>query len=334
MPEPGRSGRRHVLTITRGKTTAGRKVYIGGGKRTYGALRKTTRKGAYKKRNKQAFAIRRRPFVETKRQTDEILAGKNGEITGAVKDGIRNPVVPLELTNGTNTPGGEEELNFLPVHTFLSMNKGFEGSDMIGQSVYSRFLQARLEFELPSGSNQIQHPCNIYLIHGWVTAPKNNTQHTPTTISGQLRTDLQDYIKQHITEHFNQRRDKLQWIPKRTSSLKILGYRKIKPKTNNNLGIDSTMLNNPNAGGIQTYSVGSKPLINMTCNWPMKRKVHYVQGASASGSVEHQYPNYSWLPFMIVFNPTAGDFFNTTLYPSGDPKLKVRYNCIHYYTDS
>ena len=55
---------------------------------------------------------------------------------------------------------------------------------------------------------------------------------------------------------------------------------------------------------------------------------------AAAVAVEHQYPNYSWLQFMLVFNPTAGDFFNTTLYPSGDPKVKVRYNCIHYFTDS
>ena len=333
MPE-GRSGRRHVLTIKRGPQR-GHKVFIGGGKRTYGALRKTSKKGAYKPARKANFQKRRAPFVETKHQTDEILAGKNQDLTGSVKDGIRNPVVPRELGNGTL--GAPDELNMLPVQTFLSMNKGLEGSDMIGSSLYSRYLQARLEFELPSGQQTIRHPANLYLVHGWITAPKNNTQHTTTDILDQTRADLQQYIRDHVEEHFNQRRDKLQWIPKKTSTLKILGYRKIKPKTNDNIGVDTTFLNNPSGGGIQTYTQGSKPLINMVCNWPTKRKIHYSQGQhdtmSAPPAVEHYYPNYAWLPFMLVFNPTAGDFLNTTLYPI-EPKIKVRYNCIHYFSDS
>ena len=144
-------------------------------------MTKTTKKGAYKPAKKANFQKRRAPFVETKHQTDEILAGKNQDLTGQIKDGIRNPVVPLELSNG-NTIDGAQELNMLPVHTFFNMNNGFEQSDMIGSSVYSRYLQARLEFELPSGMRAIRHPCNLYLVHGWVTAPKNNTQHTETDI--------------------------------------------------------------------------------------------------------------------------------------------------------
>lgn len=300
-------------------------------------MTKTTKKGAYNPKKKSNFQKRRAPFVETKNQTDEILAAKNGDVSGALKDGIRNPTVPLELTNGTSmTP---IEFNVLPVQTFYSMSQGLDSSDMIGTSVYSRYLQARLEFELPHGqSNTIQHPCNLYLIHGWVTAPLNRTLHTTPAEGDQERDALIEFIKSHVEEHFNQRRDKLTWKPKRTNTVKILGYRKIKPQTNFNLGIDSMMLNNPVGGGIQTYAVGSKPLINMVCNWPMKRKVHYVKGFNDTTlippAVENYYPNFSWLPFMLVYNPTAGDFFNTTLYPLGDPKVKVRYNCIHYYSDS
>ena len=36
-------------------------------------MRKTTRRGAYKRRKKKAFQIRRAPFVETKRKSDEEL---------------------------------------------------------------------------------------------------------------------------------------------------------------------------------------------------------------------------------------------------------------------
>ena len=71
----------------------------------------------------------------------------------------------------------------------------------------------------------------------------------------------------------------------------------------------------------------------MVCNWKTKRKVHYIKGTSTAGAIEMYYPNFSWLPFMLVYNPTAGDFLNTTLYPI-EPKVQVRYNCIHYYSDS
>jgi len=329
MPKDYRALARQRLAKARGpvySTSMARDKY----KSKY--MKKTTRKGAYAPAKKKAMQIRRAPFVETKRQTDEILAGKNGELDGTVKDGIRNPVIPLPISNGVT--GNANELTMLPVHTFFNMNKGLETSDMIGSAIYSRYLQARLEFEIPSGAKAIQHPCNLYLIHGWVTAPKNNTLHTTTTVGGQTRADLQEYVKNHIDEHFNQRRDKLQWIPKKTSSLKIEGYRKIKPNNNANLGVNTMMLNNPNAGGIQTYSVGAKPIVNMTCNWRTRRKIHYVLGTSETGSVEHNYPNFAWLPFMCVFNPTAGDFLDTSLYTGGEPQFSVRYNCIHYFTDS
>lgn len=322
MPEPGRSGRRHTLVIKRGPQR-GRTVHFGGGKRTYGALRKTTRKGAYNKKRKQNFQNRRVPFVETKQQTDSLVALKAGVTTpGAVDDTIRLTTSPLSLSNGVI--GNVQEMNLLPLFSFYNMNKGLEASDMIGQSVYSRFLKTKLEFELPKGVNAIRHPCDVYVIHGFITQPLGYTLNTAPTQNGAERSSLINHISEQITQYFNQRLDKLQFIPKRTSNLKILGYRKLRVQNNAQLGVD-TLPDNSNY-------VGAKPLINMVCNFPMKRKIHYVEGTS-NNSLQYNYPNYAWLPFICIYNPTAGDFLDTTLYPT-EPKIKVRYNTIHYFQDS
>lgn len=325
MPE-GRSGRRHTLVIKRGPQR-GRKVHFGGGKRMYGALRKTTKKGAYKPARKQAFANRRRPFVETKQQTDTLVALKAGvTIPGQVDDTIRLTTSPLSLSNGV--VGNVTEMNLLPIFAFYNMNKGLEPSDMIGSSVYSRYLKTKLEFELPKGDNAIRHPCDVYVIHGFVTQPLGYTLNTAPTANTAERSSLQNHIRDQVLQYFNQRLDKLEFIPKRTSNIKILGYRKLRVQNSAQLGVDTAVA----ASSMATNYVGAKPLINMTCNFPMKRKVHYVEGTS-NNSLQYHYPNYAWLPFIAIYNPTAGDFLDTQLY-ANEPKIKVRYNSIHYYSDS
>lgn len=292
-----------------------------------GALRKTTRKGAYNPARKANFQKRRQPFVETKQQTDVLVALKAGVTTpGAVDDTIRLTTSPLSLSNGTT--GNVTEMNLLPIFAFNNMNKGLDASDMIGNSVYSRYLKTKLEFELPSGTSAIRHPCDVYVIHGFVTQPLGRTLNSTPTMGTTERSSINNHITEQIQEYFNQRLDKLQFIPKRTSNIKILGYRKLKVKQNNQLGVDTTVA----ASSIGTDYVGAKPLINMVCNWPMKRKVHYVQGTS-NNQLEFNYPNYAWLPFLCVYNPTAGDFLDNQRYPV-EPKIKVRYNSIHYFSDS
>ena len=80
----------------------------------------------------------------------------------------------------------------------------------------------------------------------------------------------------------------------------------------------------------------------MVCSWPMKRKIHYELGTAGSTPTPLQfyYPNYAWLPFVALFNPTANEFLSTVTYPgdgpatNNPPKMYVRYNSIHYFSDS
>lgn len=342
---PARSGRRHTLVIKSG-SNRGRKIHLGGGKRVYGALRKTTKKGAYNKARKANFQKRRAPFVETKQQTDQMVATKAGILTGTPNDTIRMTTEQLQIPYGTISGSGvvaPQTLTLFPINSFLNMNPGIGATELIGQSCYSRYLKCKVEFELPFHQNQIKHPCDMFLIHGWVTTPINANLHTTPTMVDITRDNVQDHIQEQVLEYFNQRTDKLQYIPKRTSNIKILGYRKLKVKNNSNLGPDPTWVSQ---GANPVYGWGARPVINMVCNWRTKRKIHYVEGdtnlpAGPAGiPLAHMYPNYAWLPFMALYNPTAAEFLSSVRYPGGTPgsndppEMFIRYNSIHYFSDS
>ena len=74
----------------------------------------------------------------------------------------------------------------------------------------------------------------------------------------------------------------------------------------------------------------------------MKRKTRYALEATNATvrNLEHNYPNYGWIPFMAIYNPTAVEFLSCVTYPgatsgsNNPPELTVRYNSIHYYSDS
>ena len=331
-----------IQTQTDGRRTgvssgARQRRVIGRSKKTSKVLKKTTKKGAYNKTRKKNFQIRRAPFVETKFQTDVMVSLKSGNMTGDPEDTIRRTTEPLEIEY-KNSAGNPKELTIFPLQSFMNMNQGFDQSEMVGNQIYSRYLKCKLEFQLPYGGNQIRHPCDMFLIHGWVTQKIGNTMHTVPDALNFTRSDYNEHIEEQILQYFNQRSDKLEFIPKKTSNLKILGYRKLKVKKSSNLGPDPNTIST----ATQITNAGAHPVINMVCSWPMKRKLHYELGTAGSTPTPLQfyYPNYCWLPFVALFNPTANEFLSTVTYPgdgpatNNPPKMYVRYNSIHYFSDS
>jgi len=313
-------------------------------------LKNTTRKGAYGKGAKKNFQKRRQPFVETKNQTDAIVALKGGATTGTEVDKLRLTTEPLKIeytepdpTNPTaNIP---KELTILPIQAYMNMNQGLDHTELIGHSAYARYLKCKLEFQLPFGGNQIRHPCDMFLIHGFITQPIGTNLHTVPTALDFTRTDYMNHIDQHLREYFNQRRDKLEYIPKQTSNIQLLGYRKLKVKRASNLGPDPQALVTVTGTDELTTSTisnyGSHPVINMSCSWPMKKKLHYTRGKTNSpNGLPFFYTPYAWIPFVALFNPTANEFLSTVTYPgsgpatNNPPEMFVRYNSAFYYSDS
>ena len=320
-----------------------RKIIARGRKRAGGNLKKTTRKGAYKPIRKRNFQKRRAPFVETKKQEDVTVALK-AKIDGTViDDTIRVTTLPLTISNGTRAQAGgtatPNTITNLPLFSFLQMNQGLGAADVTGLNVFSKYLKAKVSVELPSGSLAIKHACDLYLVHGFITLPIGSTLHTDPTTDQVTRSYVHTHIQEQLQQYFNQRSDALHFIPKRRNNIKILGYRKVKPNNNTNLGAPLTPLLTSVGQGTVSATAGAAPLVRMTCNWPMMKKVPYSTGKDGTDvnpdGLQHLYPNYSWLPFMVLYNPTALQFLDPNNYADAyEPKFKVRYNSAHYFSDS
>jgi hypothetical protein len=311
---PARSGRRHTLVL-KSKGYAGRKVYLGGGKRVYGGLRKTSKPGAYNKGKKKNFQIRRAPFVETKSRVAEEVAVAVGDSTQIV-----DPTQELTIPN-------DDALTMVPMVSMLTQHQGLEEDSMIGNSLYARFLKCKMQFMLPDGFHAIQHSADLYVVAGWVKAPYSATSFTTITPQNVLPTVINDHIAKHVKDFFDEREDKLRFIPKVNTNIKITHYNRIKPNRNGALGVPSQVYGTTTAP--TGYKVaGGNPVINHSVTWKINRKLHYTHGKSL-GSYSTMFLNSSWLPFLTIYNPTYAQFTAGT-----DYRIKFSSNNCFWYSDS
>lgn len=283
-------------------------TYVGKRKSTRKYVKKTTRRGAYKPARKKQMMIRRAPFVETKSRTHEEI--------------YTSGVLPLDPTDFNTIPNSDgqdpQTVTNLPVWSICSQKQGLGEDQIIGLSCYAKYLKAKLQFKLPDGANSITHVADMYLIHGFIKAPFGRTSFTNPTAQATTRADFTGWVSRHLKDFFDEREDKLRFIPKQNTNLRILGYKKIQPNRNSNIGV-------MNIGNAQ----GTFPMINMSCYWPMKKKIYYTPGTGSNPSDQFLYPNSQHIPFMCVYNPTAGEFTS-----GADYSVKVAYNDCVWYSDS
>lgn len=317
---------------------------MGGTRGKKGALKKTTAKGAYGKRAKKNFGKRRRPFVETKtRESITVnMANRTPPAMGQTFD-VHYPNI-LEFQN---LPV-DDAFTVLEPRSFTRMCQGVGEDKMIGESVYSRFIKQKVTFRYPGGANQIAFGHNMYLIHGWVTVPMaltsvaTNTWGSPSVlipaIDGIDQDSLKSYIAYQVKQHYNEREDKMRFVPKRTTNVKILSYRKVRTDRNSQPSMT------PASGDAVAVSAmaGQLPDIHMTNTWKTSRKIHYVLGKDVNlaypaanpleNDVQQWFPNYAWLPFTCIYNPD----FATQKKVDGETNavIELCHNDQHWYTDA
>lgn len=297
-------------------------------------LKKTTTRGAYKRGAKKNFRVRREPFVETKALDTDTLMIEAGIAGNETAHGVRNTLLPLELQN-------QSAFNILPIFEYYKKSQGIEDYQVVGNSIYSKYLKTKLEFTLPYGDDTIRHPAEVFLVHGWITQPIGATAHTSPSDKNMTQGIFMNHINDQIQQYFNDRLDKLRFIGPSTSNVQILGYKKLKIPKRANLGLVPTLYES----GMDDPIEGSLPMINATVQWRCMKKIQLTKGISqvnpGSGfTSEFRYPNNSWIPFMVVYSPTFQSFTANqpgagNIYPPGiEPKISVRYNTKHYYSDS
>jgi len=290
------------------------------------AMKRTSKRGAYKKGNKKAMMIRRAPFVETKSKTYEDLRAEFPHLLDH-----------LQFTERT------QQVRHLNPEVFLIHQQGLGEHQMIGNSIYAKYMNMKLQVRFPQKSSSIGGvdqivpiiPQDYELIWGWVPNPIMATGKTTPTAPDMTLFDVNSHINQRVTDYLDQQKDRLRFIPKKASTIRIEGRRKVRP----NLKRQSTaplQTIDPITGA--DYAIGSVPDVHMNISWKLMRKLHLEPATNlvkddTKPNVLHpaSFPNYSWLPFCVFVN---WDYENL---PASNEQLympSIAYNSILYYTDS
>lgn len=305
MP-PKLRGRKHAAARNKAKAAA------------RGNMKKTTRRGAYKPTRKKAMMVRRAPLVETKSKTSEDL----------VQQGFRTS--PPTTFYQSNTP--HKHIN---PEVFFCWKQGLGESEMIGHSVFVKYLKRKIMVRFPqppftSAGTEKEipiYPQNLELVWGFVPQPLNLTGNTnPVKVYENTLDHINAHINQRVVDYFQDRADFLRFVPKKASTIRIIGRRKVKPNMNAFSGMPPQLDSKDDI-------VGNVPDYQTSIYWPMMRKLHFEKANqfTSAGIQEAYFPNYSWLPFCILYDRDWDDV------PS-DKRIayapSVAFNDAIYYTDS
>lgn len=297
---------------------------------------KNTKKGAYRGLNKAKMANRRRPFVETKRKDDNDLRSAGffsgtGSITGILPDRTTFEVYDTE------------HLMMDPL-SFLCWSQGLSQSQHIGQAVNVKYTNMKIQVRFPQPSVSVtdgsytspqvipKQPMNYELIWGWVPAPLQYTGSSTPAVNTATLTQIRNHINHRVTDYFNARKDRLLFIPKKDSSIRIIGRRKVKPDMRH-----TSTLPPAQDSDNDELTVGSIPDYFTEISWKHKnRKLWLEQTGNFNGDSDliAMYPNFSWLPFATLVNWNHGEIADSTVHGRRLECPSVSWNSITYFSDS
>ena len=302
----------------RGRKLAGykrRKPALPKGKRRQ-VMKRTTKKGAYKKGAKKAMMVRRAPFVETKSKTTEDLVGQFG----------LNPHIDFFTFN-------TETIHINP-DVYHAWQQGLGEQQCIGQSVYCKYLKRKMTIRWPQPGfvNTFNNkaglipnkPMSAELIWGFINAPLNYTGYTSPTAPNVNMAEINGYINHRVKNYFDERKDKLRFIPKKSATISIVGRRKLRPDLRYMSTAPPTTQYDGDVNGTISDTFTS-------IYWPMNRKLHLEQATDLHGGNPGLFPNYQRLAFCTIFQENWEEI---PADQRAQSSVSVAYNDALYYTDS
>ena len=156
---------------------------------------------------------------------------------------------------------------------------------------------------------------------------------------------IESYITQQLKPYFDDDEDKLQFRPKQTTNIKIEKYVKLSPKLDSAIGTQAVPRHqfadsSPNIVTVAAH--GSIPEVSKSHSWQCMKKLALTEGKETSFTTDKQnlYPNNSWLPFAVIYNPNFEQQLNNTFVDPATGRftqvqlMEYRWNDAHYFTDS
>ena len=299
-------------------------------------VRKKSRRGAYRKGAKKQMAIRRAPLVETKRKSDEeIYADGFFSGTGKINE---NDMAP----NRTVLEVYDTEHLMLDPLSYLLWSQGLDQSQHIGQAVNLKYTNMKIQIRFPQPSVSVTsgsytdpqtfpaQPMNYELVWGWVPSPLQLTGSTTPAANTVTLNQIREHINERVTDYFNDRKDKLRFIPKKDVTLRIAGRRKVRPSLSN-----STLHQMFNSDTEKV--IGTIPDYFTEITWKHNnRKIWLEQTGNINGDSDciAMYPNYTWLPFCTLVNYNHADIPNSSVHSRKLESPSAAWNSITYFSDS
>ena len=102
--------------------------------------------------------------AETKSRTHaEMSIGSEAAQSTTIVD----PTVYYNIQN-------DDAFTYIPPLSWMSMTQGTHEDQMIGTSVFSKYLKLKMSLIYPHGADMSAVPSNQYVVHGWLKTRSNN----------------------------------------------------------------------------------------------------------------------------------------------------------------
>lgn len=158
-------------------------------------------------------------------------------------------------------------------------------------------------------------PQSYHLYWGFVKTPYGYSSFTDPKKDEASAVELERHINLRVEEWFNERTDRIAFIPKADNNLQIIGKKKLSPpwdSRNSRLPVSYTAEDT-----IGTSYEGVIPDTLVKIKWPINKKIHFQEtnnfsgdGVTAAGTpvsgTKSFYGNNRWLPFACIVNWNAG----------------------------
>ncbi|AXQ66217.1 MAG: putative capsid protein [Cressdnaviricota sp.] len=246
--------------------------------------RKPAVRRSYAPSAKKAMVAARSPIVETKSFEAPLVASVN-------------------LTNGNNV--------VLPL-AYLQMEPGFLEKQMIGNTLFSKFITQKTALDLTASFNS---PTNfqIWYYAGWCKAPINSTINTIPMTSQVAITDIVTWVEDQLLEAFTDPMD----FGERQQKIKFVKKKRVHYQPA--LAVNEDISDNP-----------LPKVLYHTTTWKPNRKIHYAQGTTNTALSQSStfFPNREWIPFVCYRCENLDTTSGSTFIPSITQISK------HWFSDS
>lgn len=285
--------------------------------------------------------------------------------------------------------------NFNP-DSCLYQTHGLDESQMVGRSTFQRLCSAKFLIRWPQSTLMTGHlnegsvdsapdssapaaeiqawindpanqiPCVIpevpqsyKLYWGFVNIKMGLSGYTVPTATTASVTDIERHINLRVEDWFNERTDRIKYIPKTSNTLKIIGSKTLRPPWRDTTGRTPVSYAAEAVADDFTNHDGVIPDTLVKINWPINRKIHFQPTNLFGGTNQNDgtagygaatptvfYKNFDWMPFAVIVNWNANSLpENDTLTPGsvephGNNKFQrtqrspqVLVNDITYYRD-